>query len=281
MYHWGRESATSFKLFLQAQIFVPTLNIYNSIFKTFQARPASISGPEELRQNKEALASMLEEFGRAQSRSIAAHENKSETVFLNELPQRAASEDMSIVMDVYTEDIKRPLKSILYGNLLEGLLIQIQKVKIDGQAAMVTLDQLLRANEITFELLTIIPAVILLGAFGIISFRTITWLFTRRSPHPLYRNLRLRMHRIQHILVRCGTFENNPDGEDLNTGRLLLELDYMAELVESLPHRESRLILRDLRLLAAQSYSTWQKHLIVGQMYHFYPYLVRPRTLIP
>ena len=50
----------------------------------------------------------------------------------------------------------------LLGDLVRLILIQVQKTKVDVETAMVALDRLLKANELNFTLLTMLPAVLLL-----------------------------------------------------------------------------------------------------------------------
>ena len=48
------------------------------------------------------------------------------------------------------------------GDLLELILIQVQKSKVDLQIAMSALDQLLRSNELNFEVMAIVPTLLIL-----------------------------------------------------------------------------------------------------------------------
>ena len=45
------------------------------------------------------------------------------------------------------------------GDLARLALIQVQKTKVDVEVAMTALDKLLKANELNFTLLTLVPAV--------------------------------------------------------------------------------------------------------------------------
>jgi len=50
------------------------------------------------------------------------------------------------------------------GNLLQTLLIQVQKTKVDVEVAMAALDKLLKANELNFAFLAVGPSLLLLWA---------------------------------------------------------------------------------------------------------------------
>lgn len=64
-------------------------------------------------------------------------------------------------MKTYQREIQRPILSLLFGDLMRGLLIQVQKVKIDTEAAMLAADQVLRSNEINFNLIATMPVLLL------------------------------------------------------------------------------------------------------------------------
>ncbi|KAJ3275368.1 SCF ubiquitin ligase complex subunit cdc4 [Terramyces sp. JEL0728] len=53
------------------------------------------------------------------------------------------------------------VKSLVAGTLIRSLLIQIQKVKVDGALAMSALDKLLSSNELNFAFLATIPTLLL------------------------------------------------------------------------------------------------------------------------
>jgi nuclear control of ATPase protein 2 len=46
------------------------------------------------------------------------------------------------------------------GDLARLVLIQVQKTKVDVEVAMAALDRLLKANELNFTLLTLVPAAV-------------------------------------------------------------------------------------------------------------------------
>ena len=72
-------------------------------------------------------------------------------------------------MKRYEKEIQSPVFSIGRGELIRGALIQVQKLKVDSEEAMVTLDAVLSANEINFQIGAIIPAVgaVAVGLWGL------------------------------------------------------------------------------------------------------------------
>lgn len=60
--------------------------------------------------------------------------------------------------------LQTPIKGAVAGNLLQTLLIQVQKTKVDVEVAMAALDKLLKANELNFAFLAVGPSLLLLWA---------------------------------------------------------------------------------------------------------------------
>ncbi|CAN6483860.1 unnamed protein product [Victoria cruziana] len=58
----------------------------------------------------------------------------------------------------YEKELMHPIQNLLGGELARALLIQIQKLKLDIETAMLELNQILRANEINFAILAALPA---------------------------------------------------------------------------------------------------------------------------
>ena len=55
-----------------------------------------------------------------------------------------------------------------------GCLLQVQKLKLDTEAAMLELDQILRANELTVAVVAAIPSLGIAGGTGYLLIRWIT-----------------------------------------------------------------------------------------------------------
>lgn len=60
--------------------------------------------------------------------------------------------------------VQTPLKGAVAGHLVQTLLIQVQKTKVDVEVAMAALDKLLKANELNFAFLAVGPSLLLLWA---------------------------------------------------------------------------------------------------------------------
>lgn len=91
--------------------------------------------------------------------------------------------DLSIIMKDYEQEIKRPIRSALFGPLVQLLLIQVQKTKVDVGLAMTSLDKLLQQNELNFAFLALVPAFALF--WGVWHWKT-QW---KRNYQPLLRQM--------------------------------------------------------------------------------------------
>ena len=59
--------------------------------------------------------------------------------------------------------MQRPLANLVGGELVRTLLIQVQKLKVDTASAMLEMDQILKANELSISLVAAVPALLLAG----------------------------------------------------------------------------------------------------------------------
>ncbi|KAL6009878.1 hypothetical protein ACLOJK_000309 [Asimina triloba] len=126
----------------------------DELFETFQRRHKSVTELEEVQLTANSLHRMLLAF---------SEQTKGE-----KLPENMSDQDMlEIVMVSYEKELTHPLQSLLGGELARALLIQIQKLKLDIETAMLELNQILRANEINFAILAALPAFFLSLSFKV------------------------------------------------------------------------------------------------------------------
>ncbi|KAF9468475.1 ATP synthase regulation protein NCA2-domain-containing protein [Collybia nuda] len=77
---------------------------------------------------------------------------------LTVLSQQIRLGDLTPVLQLYEEDIKRPFKSVVTGTLLRSMFIQVQKAKVDIDQALAGIDKLLKSQELTFAFVGVAPA---------------------------------------------------------------------------------------------------------------------------
>ncbi len=86
-----------------------------------------------------------------------------DAIELHSISERLQLGDMSPVLEAYENEIKKPFRNVILGDLIRSLFIQLQKAKVDGELAMSALDKLLRSNELNFAFLTVLPSLAVIG----------------------------------------------------------------------------------------------------------------------
>jgi nuclear-control-of-ATPase protein 2 len=66
----------------------------------------------------------------------------------------------------YIADTQSPLKNALMGSLVRTLLIQVQKTKTDLSLSLLSLDHLLRSQQLTFAFVGVAPSFLILYGLG-------------------------------------------------------------------------------------------------------------------
>ncbi|KAK9124963.1 hypothetical protein Scep_013809 [Stephania cephalantha] len=143
--NWIREARESTVGFWNEHVEQPLLSIRDDLFETFQRRHKGVKEMEEVQLSTNTLRRMLLAFVEQQRDQ--------------KLPEDASDREMlEIVMARYEKDVMRPIQNLLGGEMASALLIQIQKLKLDIETAMLELDQILKANQINFAILAALPA---------------------------------------------------------------------------------------------------------------------------
>jgi nuclear-control-of-ATPase protein 2 len=153
--NWIREAKDSTISFWSGHVEQPLLSIRDELFETFRTRHRGVMDREEVELTSSSLHRMLLTF---------IEHTKGQ-----KFPENASDQEMlEIVMARYEKELVHPIQSLVGGELARASLIQIQKLKLDIETAMLELNQILRANEINFAVLAALPAFFL--SFGILAF---------------------------------------------------------------------------------------------------------------
>ncbi|BBH02410.1 dgd1 suppressor 1 [Prunus dulcis] len=143
--NWLREARDSTIGFFSDHVEQPLLSIRDELFETFRKRHRGMMDLEEVQLTSNSLHRMLLAF--------------SEQTKGQKFPENAPDQEMlEIVMARYEKELTHPITNLLNGELARAMLIQVQKLKLDIETAMLELNQILRANEINFAILAALPA---------------------------------------------------------------------------------------------------------------------------
>ncbi|KAL5583066.1 hypothetical protein UlMin_015508 [Ulmus minor] len=146
--NWVREARDSTVSFFNEHVEQPLLAIRDELFETFRKRNQHMTEVQEMKLTSNSLHRMLVAF--------------SEQTKGTKLPENATDQEMlEIVMARYEKELMHPIQNLFSGELARALLIQVQKLKLDIETAMLDLNQILRANEINFALLALLPALVI------------------------------------------------------------------------------------------------------------------------
>ncbi|KAJ2994888.1 Nuclear control of ATPase protein 2 [Globomyces sp. JEL0801] len=142
---------------------------------------------------------------------------------------------------VLESDIKKPVSALVNGSLIRSLLIQIQKVKVDGALVMSALDQLLRSNELNFAFLAIIPTILI--SYGLVNYGK--KLLVDKQLHGKSKQVervRYSLRDIERLLNIHQTKDN------LFVGELLCLLVYLKQSIidSSVPSQQKSVFLEDI-----------------------------------
>ena len=83
---------------------------------------------------------------------------------LDQLRLQVRDGDLTVVMKSYEQSMRHPFQSVVAGDMVRLVLIQIHKTKVDMEIAMQALDKLLRSNELNFAFLAVVPTLLVMGA---------------------------------------------------------------------------------------------------------------------
>lgn len=210
---WAEGAGSALRGALREHVATPLRAVADELFTTLRSRQAGLVSEEALLRSRQSVERQLAAFaerhgGGDGAEGLSASERHLEALYHY---QEAAS--------------RRPLASLLSGDLGWALLIQVAKAKADGEAAMRQLDQLLRANELTIALVAALPS-ILIAALGLRGgARLLAWLGRRpesAEPPRARRELRRRFADAQRLLLAAA--QAGAEGEAAR-GALLFALD--------------------------------------------------------
>ncbi|KAG2234461.1 hypothetical protein INT48_004840 [Thamnidium elegans] len=192
--------------------------------------------------------------------------------------------DMSVLLKEYEKEIKNPLKNVIAGDLLQTMLIQVQKTKVDVDLAMSALDKLLKSNELNFAFLAVAPSMLLTWA-------SVSWLkntFQGRSQQKMKKiglPMRETLRRIERQLIYdskelnewtvSGEEDRANQAECEAQGILLCEVHLLRAYARSLPLRNSTQarFMEDVRDLENTDLTSEQKIQTIARMNRFWSFL--------
>ncbi|EPZ36460.1 NCA2-domain-containing protein [Rozella allomycis CSF55] len=230
------------KAFIMSYLANPIISMWKSLW--FEENQLALLSAKSLDSDLESLQRMVMDFAQ-QSRYI---DHDSQTI--GKILTDAKLGDLTFIYKQYEKDIKNPIKSILLGDMLRLILIQIQKSKVDLEIAMTALDKLIKSNEFNLTLMTVIP-----------SFLFIFWSIKKAISFFKNRNNLSKKRILSELTEILGNVERiltKSDGDSEMPlqmyGQLLLDLDVLRRFSKRLKLTEKEIInfnldIKDLEML--------------------------------
>ncbi|KNC53580.1 uncharacterized protein AMSG_01290 [Thecamonas trahens ATCC 50062] len=246
-------------VFVQRRVVEPLRDIYATI--RYDASKVGLMSAQSLMADTESLKRMVADF-------VVEHRNDAD---VDAVLAAAEAGDITVVMREYETGIRKPIAGLLFGSMLRTILIQVQKQKVDVDRAMAALDQIMRSNELNFQLIAAIPALVVFG-----------WLFRATSglvfssaqsasTRSLHRELRLAVRRVEIMLN-----DNMAETESLSLlehGALVILVHKLWVLARRLPASVRSRFEDDIRMLLLTSHPIPRKLATLHRMYRQYDFM--------
>lgn len=154
--HWLRTQVVDTAIaFYYNWIVSPLTKIYQTIRHDSNAQVALMT-----QQSLEADMRSLERMVVAFAEVTGNGSNPADAEVIRASVQQG---DISSVLIPYEQQIQTPFKSALAGQLVQALLIQVQKTKVDVEVAVSGIDKILKSQELVFGVVAALPSLLVSG----------------------------------------------------------------------------------------------------------------------
>lgn len=144
---WMSQAKSSVSLFIREHLTDPARAIIHELAPGPRVERASA---DDILKTRRYLRVMLHEYAQEKFKDAPP-------AVMAAAKQQAEAGDISMLMESYAAHVKAPVLSLISGDLLSGLLIQLQFLKADIEEEIVDMDRLLRANELNLQIMATIP----------------------------------------------------------------------------------------------------------------------------
>lgn len=210
--------------------------------------------PETVKSDKASLERMVLDLGRDYYHLDDAG--------LVALKKRVNKGDMDDVLKVYEGEMRSPVKNAVMGSLVRTLLIQVQKTKTDLSLSLLSLDHLLKSQQLTFAFVGLAPSLLVL--YGLGGWLRGVWTGEKRgkSRRQAYATALRDVERL--------VLTSSRDGEtvgDRDRGLLLLSVGRMRQWAGGLAGASREDLLDDLRLIEDTGLARTDKLCVVQRIW--------------
>jgi nuclear-control-of-ATPase protein 2 len=163
---WFHDSYTTIIDFWRNWVIHPISDIISTI-RHEDSSQIALMGRQSLQSDMDSLERMVVQFARENQQYLPANvsvDGGGTDAF--EIVRKGVREgDLSPVLRAYEMDLRTPVRSALTGTLIQTLLIQVQKTKVDVEVALSGIDRLLKSQQLVFAFIGVTPSLIVLYTF--------------------------------------------------------------------------------------------------------------------
>lgn len=255
-------------LFFEDWVLGPLKGIYNTI--RHREERLTIMGRDSLNSDLESLERMVISFAKDQGLALNDEE-------LTRISSAVQHGDLTLVLQNYENEIRRPFRNTISGDLVRSVLIQVQKAKVDLELAMSALDKLLRANELNFAFLAVIPTFLLIY-FGTSNAVGVASRYLSGGRVKSYELIRVGLREVERLLNRAtsGRKEKNVLNA-VEVGMLVCEVHALRSCVSRVPVKYRAAFKEDLEEIGNPAWTISQRLSTCHRMYRTYPFFIEHR----
>ncbi|KAF3910492.1 hypothetical protein ABW20_dc0110591 [Dactylellina cionopaga] len=160
---WVQEAGETLVDFWANWVVDPVRRIISTI-RTGEDQEVALMSRESLISDRESLERMVVDFA-IDNPATALETNVSAAPLTPQqieiIRENVKQGDLTPVLKVYEQDLKKPIRGAVTGELLRSLLIQIQKTKVDVEVAVSGIDNMLKSQQLLFGMLGLTPGVLI------------------------------------------------------------------------------------------------------------------------
>ena len=156
---WLRDSYTTIIDFWRNWVISPLSDIISTI-RHEDSSQIALMGRQSLQADMDSLERMVVQFAKENRQYLSANTSDMDAF---EIVRKGVREgDLSPVLRAYETDLRTPVRSALRGTLIQTLLIQVQKTKVDVEVALSGIDRLLKSQQLVFGFVGVTPSLVIL-----------------------------------------------------------------------------------------------------------------------
>eukprot|EP00759_Apiculatamorpha_spiralis_P022020 PhF_6_TR26402/c0_g1_i6/m.38149/K18158/NCA2; nuclear control of ATPase protein 2 len=177
--------------------------------------------------------------------------------------------EIPLVFENYEQAIRNPIRSVVFGELIRLMLIQVQKQKVDMNRILVMTDGILAQHELNFNIMALMPFGMMIGLGFIAAY------YRRRSREgPYERLIRIRLRDVELLVNQSGIHGVSELAKAYDEGLLLLHVQMMR--VSALRLGDSSMSEQLLQDFGELEYFVWDRERrlrTIDRMYRTHSFL--------